>query len=298
MSVTAKAIADFIGLPLSKKANVDISSVCTLGHLQSNCLTFLSIPTEARIAAIGARDDILVLVPEDTTISYPFLHIKCVNPRLFLSRVVAEFFYPSTLHEVSENSIIHPSAKIGNNVHIGHFTIIAENVVIGDDTYIGNNVEIFRNVKIGKHCHIKSQGVIGQQGFGFEKDEFQNYQRLPHIGSVILKDFIELGVHSTIAAGTIYPTHIGSYTKIDDHAHIGHNCQIGENNIIAGGVVVSGSITTKNHVWFGPNSSMMQGLTFNEGSIIGVGAVMYTNAKADTSYSARPALPVMKPRDN
>ena len=38
-------------------------------------------------------------------------------------------------------TVIHPSAKIGENVKIGPFVTISENVEIGDGTIIDSNVQ-------------------------------------------------------------------------------------------------------------------------------------------------------------
>lgn len=285
-------IVDFLSAETFLASTQDIDRVGTLSNLMAGAVTFLSAPTESHVAALGQRKDICVLVLPSDEFNYQFAHIVVDNPRLAYARVTQEFFTPKITPTIQESSLIHASARIGKNVHIGHFCIIGENVEIGDNTFLGNNVEILANVKIGAHCHIKSQAVIGQEGFGFEKDEDQNYQRLPHLGGVIIGDHVEVGAHSTVACGTIDPTQIGDFTKIDDKVHVGHNTTIGRNNIIAGGVVISGGVVSGDHVWFGPNSSMMQGLKFDDGVIIGVGAVMYMNGKKDTSYGVRPALPL------
>ena len=60
-----------------------------------------------------------------------------------------------------QNNIIHPGAKIGENVKVEAFTTIAEHVEIGEGTWIGPNVTIFDYVKIGKNCKIFPGAVIG-----------------------------------------------------------------------------------------------------------------------------------------
>ena len=49
--------------------------------------------------------------------------------------------------------IIHPKAKIGQNVTIDAFVTIGANVEIGDDSWIGANATIMEGVKIGKNCN-------------------------------------------------------------------------------------------------------------------------------------------------
>lgn len=60
--------------------------------------------------------------------------------------------------------VINPSATIGNNVVIGHFSTIgstAKNAaIIGDDVYIGPSVCIVENVKIGNGVTIGAGSVV------------------------------------------------------------------------------------------------------------------------------------------
>jgi len=294
--ISTTDISEFLGAPLENSAPIDIKGPATLSSAYPHSLLFLSKPNDARIEALTKHKDVCVLVPSGSEFTYPFPHIAVPKPRLSFARVLDQFFLDKPPHVFDETSRIHPSAVIGRNVNIGMNTIVGPSVKIGDDSYIGNHVEIHANVEIGKNCVVKSQAVIGQPGFGFEPDENNNYLRVPHIGGVIIQNNVEIGSCSTISSGTVDPTTIDDYTKIDDHVHIGHNAKIGKNNIIAAGVVVSGSVKTSDHVWFGPNSSMMQGLKFEDNCTVGVAAVMYMNGMADTSYGARPSLP-MKKRD-
>ena len=287
-----KDIVSFLSAKEYFESDCKIERVGSLGNLPKGALAFLSKPNSASLENLGNRSDVCVLTPYSDEFEYAFSHIVVENPRLAYAKICREFFAPKIEAVIQSSSLIHPSATIGKNVHIGHFSIIGAEVNIGDNTFIGNNVEIMNNVTVGAHCHIKSQAVIGQEGFGFEKDQDNNYFRLPHLGGVIIADYVEIGTHSTIACGTIDPTKIGEFTKIDDHVHVGHNTNIGPNNILAGGVVISGGVKTGSHVWFGPNSCMMQRLTFDDGCMIGVGAVMYMNGKKGVSYGVRPALPV------
>ena len=61
---------------------------------------------------------------------------------------------------MSQNSFIHPDAKIGKNVTIEPFTTIYDNVEIGDNTWIGPNVTIFSGARIGKDCKVFPGAVI------------------------------------------------------------------------------------------------------------------------------------------
>ena len=61
---------------------------------------------------------------------------------------------------ISEHAIIHPSAKIGDNVSIGSGTIIEEGVEIGDGTWIGPHVVIQGPTIIGKNNKIFQFAIL------------------------------------------------------------------------------------------------------------------------------------------
>jgi serine O-acetyltransferase len=60
--------------------------------------------------------------------------------------------------------VVHPSAKIGNNVNLSQFTTIGSNegkaAVIEDNVYIGPNVNLIENVHIGANSTIGAGSVV------------------------------------------------------------------------------------------------------------------------------------------
>ena len=45
--------------------------------------------------------------------------------------------------------------------------------------------------KIGKNVVIKSGSIIGSDGFGYEKNEMEIYEKFPHFCSVIIEDNLQ-----------------------------------------------------------------------------------------------------------
>jgi len=56
--------------------------------------------------------------------------------------------------------LIHPTAKLGENVVVGINVIVAENVVVGDNCFIGHNSFIRNNAKIGDRVSIRYSCLI------------------------------------------------------------------------------------------------------------------------------------------
>jgi UDP-3-O-[3-hydroxymyristoyl] glucosamine N-acyltransferase len=106
---------------------------------------------------------------------------------------------------------------------------------------------------------------------------------------VVIGDWVEIGALSTVSSGTIDPTRIASFTKLDDHVHIAHNCQVGSNTIITAGAVVAGSVIIGDGAWLGPNCTITDGVTIGEGAFIGIGAVVLQDCQPHGVYSGNPA---------
>ena len=174
-------------------------------------------------------------------------------------------------------AVIHPEAKIGENVSIGPNVVISRNVTIGNNTKLLANIYIGKNCTIGENClfHpgvnigdcsqignrvILQHGVsIGADGFSFvtenpdvieqarkegavkEANTKQKVYKIPSIGGVVIKDDVEIGANTCIDRGTIENTVIGAQTKIDNLVQVGHNCKVGEACMLVSQVGLAGS---------------------------------------------------------
>lgn len=206
-----------------------------------------------------------VVCPDGTDIQAKNL-IFVNNPRLAFIQLIPKF-YPTTypgpgIHPLA---FIHPQAKIGERVSVGAGSYIESDAKIGDDSIVFPQVYIGINTQIGKHCLIYPRVVIrencfvgdrvilqcgviiGGDGFGYEKVG-DLHLKVPHIGTVVLEDDVEIGANSTIDRATLGETRIGSGTKIDNLVMIAHNVKIGKNCIIVAQCGVAGSSTLGDEV--------------------------------------------------
>jgi UDP-3-O-[3-hydroxymyristoyl] glucosamine N-acyltransferase len=178
---------------------------------------------------------------------------------------------------------VHPTVRVAQGA------VIEPGVVIGEGTLIGANAVIRSGTRIGRYCEIKSAAVIGDSGFGFERDVRNRPLRMMHLGGVRIGDYVEIGALTTVVQGALGDTVLEDYVKINDHAHIAHNCHIGEATIIGGGAYLSGSIRVGRHCWISPNCSIRQKLTIGEEAIVGIGAVVVHDVEPRTTVYGNPA---------
>jgi UDP-3-O-[3-hydroxymyristoyl] glucosamine N-acyltransferase LpxD len=217
------------------------------------------------------------------------VQIKVNNPRLTFIQIVNKFLIPEIIKKISFTAIIHETAQVGNNVLIGDYTIIGANSLIEDDCEIMSHVVIGENVRCGQGTRIKSGSIIGQKGFGFERDEDGIPIEFPHIGGVFIGENCEIGALNTIVSGTLDPTYIGNHVKTDDHVHIAHNVSIGSKTLIAACAEISGSVAIGSRVWISPNATIINKISIGDQAFIGIGAVVTKSVPERCLFAGNPA---------
>jgi len=164
---------------------------------------------------------------------------------------------------IHKTAIIHPNAKIDNDVHIGPYTVIGPNVEIGKNTIIQSHVNISGNTKIG----------IGNKIYPFVS--INDPQDLKYNGestNLIIGDNNRIREHVTINPGTISgggKTIIGNNCLFMIASHIAHDCQVGNNVIIANNVPLGGHVIIEDNVVIGGNSAIQQFTRIGKMAMIG-----------------------------
>ena len=136
---------------------------------------------------------------------------------------------------------------IGRNCRIGECTRIYENVYIGEGTVIGRKcilypgVRIYPGMVIGDNVILHANCVIGSDGFGNVPQEDGTWEKIEHLGKVIIGNNVEIGANTTIDRAEMEATVIGNGVKIDNLCQIAHNVQIGDNTVMAAQCGIAGS---------------------------------------------------------
>ncbi len=195
--------------------------------------------------------------------------------------------------EISESCTIEPFTVIRKNVRIGSGTYIGaqcyidEGVVVGANCRIHPNATIYRHTQIGDFVVVESNTVIGKEGFGYIKRE--KYERMRHIGGVIIGDFVEIGSGTTIDRGTIGNTVVGEGTKIDNQVHIAHNVRIGRNCIIMGQSGIAGSSKIGNNVILCGQVGISDHVEIADDVIVYAKSGVFKSLRKGAKYSGTPA---------
>jgi UDP-3-O-[3-hydroxymyristoyl] glucosamine N-acyltransferase len=169
------------------------------------------------------------------------------DPQAAFLRAV-QYFYPQNIFsQFASQGLRHPSAVIAESAQIDASARIGANVVVGEHCTIGANTCLYANVvcydrtEIGAHCIIHAGTVLGSDGFGFVEKSDGSFEKIPHVGNVVIGDHVEIGANCTIDRAALGSTRIESGVKLDNLIHVAHNVVIGENTAIAAQTGVSGS---------------------------------------------------------
>lgn len=222
--------------------------------------------------------------------------IPVEKPRSAFLKTLQEFFAEKrTFGFVHPTAIIDPSVKYkSNTVNIAANVVIEKECVIGDRVSIGANSVLKSGCHIGNDCSIGSNNTIGGVGFGYELNEENEYELMPHIGNVILKDKVEIGNNVCIDRAVLGSTLLEENVKVDNLVHIAHGVKIGKNSLIIANAMIAGSVEIGANVWISPSASIRQKLSIEDNALVGLGSVVVKNVSTNSVVAGNPAKPFEK----
>lgn len=138
--------------------------------------------------------------------------------------------------KIHPTAIVHPGAKIGDNVEIGPFCYVESDVVIGDGCKLFPHANILQYVKMGRNCAVYPGAVVGATP--------QDLKFNGEVTYVEIGDNVTIRECATINRGTNASgkgvTKIGNNVLIMSYVHIAHDCRIGNNCILVSFVGLAG----------------------------------------------------------
>lgn len=174
---------------------------------------------------------------------------------------------------------IHPSAvvssraRIGDNCHIGPYSIIGDDVELGDGVRLDSHCVIDGKTTIGANSHIfpfVSIGLVPQDlKYGGEPSETRIGCRNQ------IREFVT--IHRGTANGGLL-TQIGDDCLIMAQAHIAHDCTIGNDVIMANAATLAGHVIIENRANIGAYSGVHQFCRVGKEAYIGGYSVVVKDA--------------------
>jgi UDP-N-acetylglucosamine acyltransferase len=165
---------------------------------------------------------------------------------------------------ISEHAIIHPSAKIADNVSIGVGTVIGADVEIQEGTWIGPHVVIQGPTVIGKNNKIFQFSSVGDAP---QDKTYNNEPTTLHIGHHnVIREFC------TISRGTVKgggKTIIGDHNFLMAYTHVGHDCHLDNHITMVSYSALSGHVYIEDHAIIGGYAAIHQFVRIGAYAFIG-----------------------------
>ncbi len=305
-----KHICEHIGGELHGDGEIEITGVSGIKEAVPNQITFVA--NTKYLSAIATTQASAIILGHGVS-GNGKATISVDNPYWGFVKVL-ELFAQGTERKqqtgIHETAIIGENVKIGKNVSIHAHCVLEDNVEIGDNTvimplvYIGEgskigcdgliyaNVSIRDNIIIGDRVIIHCGAVIGSDGFGFTPDPTNHSPyKIPQIGSVVIEDDVEIGANTTIDRATISETLIKNGTKLDNLVQIAHNVVIGKDCCLAAQTGIAGSSQLGDRINMAGQSGVIGHLTLGENTVIYSKTAVTKDIPPGSHLSGIPARP-------
>jgi len=299
-------IARWVEGELVGPADKEIKGVAPVDEAGPDQITFAAAPRYLE-AAKSTRAGAVIVSKDAPPLPVPVIRVN--NPRLAWVEVL-ERFRPAEPEEprIHGTAVIGEGVSIGRNVAIGPHAVIGDRTVIGDEARIGAgvylgrgtkvgrgtviepNVTVYDRVEIGRNVIIHAGAVIGGDGFGYIPVG-KRHRKVPHLGSVIIEDDVEIGALAAIDRGVAGNTVIGRGTKVDNLVQIAHNVRIGEDCLIVAQVGIAGSSMLGDRVVMAGQSGVTDHVHIGDDTVVAGRGVATKDVPPRSFVSGFPARP-------
>ena len=158
------------------------------------------------------------------------------------------------MNNIHPLAVVHPGARLGDNVEVGPFAFIDDHVEIGDGSRILPHATIFSYVRMGKGCTVYPGAVVGAipQDLKYEGE----------VTWVEMGDDVTVRECATVNRGTLASgkgtTRIGDHTLLMSYVHVAHDCNIGRHCILTSYVGIAGETDIEDWAILGGGSKAHQ----------------------------------------
>ena len=159
--------------------------------------------------------------------------------------------------------------KLGADVDIGAYSVIAADVEIGDGSVLGPHVVVNGPTRIGRGNHVHAFASIG----GDPQDKKFEGER----SELVIGDRNRIREFVTINRGTGQgggATRIGDDNWIMAYVHIAHDCQVGNHTVFSNNATLAGHVVIGDHVILSGFSGVHQFCRIGEHAFIGMGCLV------------------------
>jgi UDP-3-O-[3-hydroxymyristoyl] glucosamine N-acyltransferase len=303
-------IARALGCELRGDGDVEVVDVAPIEDAPPGTLTFLADRRLAgKLAVCRAAAVVLPLEAADV----PLPSLRAAHPYVAFVAAI-ELFHPPPPRPapaVHPTAVIAPTASLGAGAWVGPHVVVGERALIGRDATLHPNVTLCddvtigdrftahagavvrERVRIGDRVVLHAGAVIGSEGFGY-LPVADGIRKIPHLGTVVLEDDVEVGANATVDRAAFGATVVGRGTKIDNLVMVAHGCRIGPECLLAAQVGLAGSTTLGTRVMLGGQVGAAGHLTIGDGAQVAAKSGVHGDVPARAVWAGYPALDVRR----
>ena len=239
----------------------------------------------------------------------PRAMLRSRNPYLTFARAL-ELFYqpPSYAPGVHPTAVVHPTAQIGLNAHIGPYvvihcdariganaTLLAHTVIypgatIGDNFFAHAHAVVREHCRLGNNVVLQNGAVVGADGFGFAKDNSGHWYKIVQSGPAILEDEVEVQANACIDRASVGETRIARGAKIDNLVQVGHGSSVGENSLLCAQAGLAGSTEIGQNVILAGQVGVAGHCKVGDGVVATAQTGIPNDVPANSTVSGYPAI--------
>jgi len=278
-------IREAIGVP--GDGDLVIEGVAALEEAEDRCLFWFAkeLPDPLRESLVRLSDCIVIAPTGSTAGELGECRVLEVpDPRAAVAKVLGVIEalgrQPALVEarDVSPDAAVSPQAIVEGNVRIGEGVVIGPLCTVGPDVSIGRGsvlhpgARVYPRVSIGEETTIGANTVVGNDGYGYVRDDAGNKVRMPQLAGVTIGSQVDVGALVVVEGGAIRPTVIEDHAKIADLVFLGHGVRVERNASLTAGVVLAGSSVVGTEAWLGINTSVRDGRRVGSHALVGMDA--------------------------
>jgi len=199
--------------------------------------------------------------------------------------------------QVPEDASLGPHVVLGDGCKLGRRVRLHAGVVLGDEVEVGDEcvlhptVVVYPGCKLGRRVVVHAGSVVGSDGFGYATVDGIHH-KIPHVGTVVVEDDVEIGAGVTIDRATFGSTLIGAGAKIDNLVMVAHNVVVGPGSLLVAQSGVAGSTRLGRGVVLAGQSGAAGHLDLGAGSQVAAKSAVLQDLPAGSKVAGIPAIPM------
>lgn len=183
-------------------------------------------------------------------------------------------------------AIIHPNAKLADDVTVGAYSVIGEHVEIGAGTTVASHVVIEGRTRIGKNNRIFQFSSLG--GIPQDKKYAGEPMRLEIGDNNIIRECCTFNIGTAQDVGV---TRVGNNNWIMAYVHVAHDCQVGNEIVLANSVQLAGHVHVDDYAILGAFVGAHQFCKVGAHVMVGAGSLLFQDLPPYVMVGGNPATP-------